>query len=107
MAPDMEPLIAPLAVPLIAPDIAMAPPGESLGPMRSSSACSKWLVLLTDRRVRMPVSQPKAMAATATSTATPKKRRSHSPAAKERFIAAITRVLAAAATASEVAAPSA
>ena len=55
----------------------------------------------------MPVSQPSAMAATATSTATPSTRRTHSPAAKERFMAAMTRVLAAAATASEAAAPSA
>ena len=64
-------------------------------------------VLASETWVRNPVSTPKKIATTATSTAAPRPRRTHSPAPSERFIAAKTRPPMSSANASEVAAPAA
>src|SRR5262249_56838991 len=54
-----------------------------------------------------PVSRPKAIATTEISTATPRPRLIHSPAPRERFMAANTRPPTARASARDVAAPAA
>ncbi len=64
-------------------------------------------MLTDDNRVSTPVSQPIAMATTASSAATPSARRIHSPAPSRRFSAVNTRPPIQIASASEVAAPSA
>ena len=94
--------------PDIAPDIAIDPPGACAGlPNLSSRPCSRPVVLASEACVRAPVSRPRAMATTPTSTATPRPRRIHSLTPSERFIAAKTRPPISKATASEVAAPAA
>ena len=86
---------------------AAAPAMEFGGVIRSSSDCSSRLVPASDRPLRKLVSTPNAIATTPHSTATPKVRRTHSPAPSERFIAANTRPPARMAIPNEVAAPAA
>src|SRR6267378_7996960 len=102
--PDEAALVDIMAPPVIAPLPACT---VASGWITSINDCSMRLVLVRDRRVKTPVSHPSAIATTATMTATPKPRRSHSPAPKERFSAAKTRLPAKVATASEVIPPSA
>ena len=77
------------------------------GWMRSTRPCSSDAVLASETWVRKPVSTPKRIATTPTSTATPRPRRTHSPAPSERFIAVKTRPPMSRARASDVAAPAA
>ena len=81
--------------------------GAASGLMRSMSDRSSGLVPPSDKRVNTLLSQPKAMATTASNTATPSARLTHSPAPRDFFSAANTRPPARMATASEVAAPAA
>ena len=83
----------------------ICPPGGAW--IRSTSPCSKDVVPASDTCVRNPVSRPSAIATTATSTAAPSPRRTHSPTPSERFIAANTRPPTSSASASDVAAPTA
>ncbi len=76
-------------------------------PIRSTSDCSMRFVLAVETRASQPVSAPSAIATTATRTATPSPRRTHSPAPSERFIAAKSRPPTSSASASDVAEPSA
>ncbi|MCY1364401.1 hypothetical protein D9M69_512010 [compost metagenome] len=73
----------------------------------STSACSIPLVDAVENRARIPVSRPRAIAATPASIAPPRPRRSHSPAPIERFIAVKTLPPSNKASAREVAAPAA
>ena len=77
------------------------------GWMRSTRLCSRDAVLASETWVRNPVSNPKKIATTATSTAAPRPRRTHSPAPSDRFMAVKTRPPMSSAKASEVAAPAA
>src|SRR6516225_9135773 len=79
----------------------------NVGWSRSTRPCSSEAVPDSETRVRKSVSTPKAIATTETSTATPRPRRIHSPAPRERFIAANTRPPTARASARDVAAPAA
>src|SRR5215831_4901642 len=81
--------------------------GFNVGPSRSTSACSSEAVFESETRVKKPVSRPKAIATTEISTATPRPRLIHSPAPRERFMAANTRPPTARASARDVAAPAA
>jgi len=74
---------------------------------RSTRRCSRPVVLVSERRVRMSRSRPKATATTPARTAMPRIRRIHSSAPRERFMAAKTRSPARRATVREVAAPAA
>src|ERR1700722_2101467 len=96
----------PVMVPLMAM-VESAAPFASREPARSSSDCSRRLVPASDSRVSTVLSQPKAMATTASRMALPNARRIHSPALSERFKAAKTRPPAAMATPKDVAAPAA
>ncbi len=88
--------------------IIIAPPGiVSRAGNASSSPCSRRAVLTVDSRVSTPVSQPMAMATTASRAAMPSPRRIHSPAPRCRVSAANTRPPIHTASASDVAAPSA
>ena len=107
-------IIAGLAL-IIAPSPAMTSEDDGsaaatladAGWMRSTRLCSSDAVLASETWVRNPVSTPKAIATTATSTAAPRPRRTHSPAPSERFIAVNTRPPISSANASDVAAPAA
>ena len=99
---------------IIAPPPAITTEGVGLAPTlppagwkRSTRLCSSEAVLASETWVRNPVSRPKAIATTATSTAAPRPRRIHSPAPSERFIAAKTLPPTSSANASDVAAPAA
>ncbi|MNN20944.1 hypothetical protein D3C81_1342490 [compost metagenome] len=90
------------AIIIIEPPAAGACPGNA-----SSRPCSSLAVLTVDSRVSTPVSQPIAIATTASNAAAPRPRRIHSPAPRWRFKAANTRPPIQIANANEVAAPSA
>src|SRR6516225_6957106 len=79
----------------------------NVGWSRSTRPCSSEAVLESETRVKKPVSRPKAIATTEISTATPRPRLIHSPAPRERFIAANARPPTARASARDVAAPAA
>src|SRR6516162_9015965 len=79
----------------------------NVGGRRSSRTCSSEAGPESETRVKKPVSTPKAIATTEISTATPRPRLIHSPAPRERFIAAKTRPPIARASARDVAAPAA
>ncbi len=100
--------------PIIAPPPAITTEDDGLasilppaGWKRSTRLCSSEAVLASETWVKKPVSTPTAIATTATSTAAPRPRRTHSPAPSDRFIAANTRPPTSSASASDVAAPAA
>ena len=82
-------------------------PGAAAGWILSMSDCSTLLVPCRERRVSTEESQPRTMAITANSTATPKPRRTHSPAPRDFFRKPHSLPPASKASASEVAAPAA
>ena len=96
--PDMELFVA-IVIRVLWP----APPG--LIPLMRD--CSSRLVPASDKRVNTLLSQPERTAATASNTATPKLRLTHSPAPSDFFKTANTRPPARMATANDVAAPAA
>src|SRR5450631_3696970 len=59
--------------------------GEAVGLIPSISDCSNRLVPVSDQRVRMLLSQPKPIAITASNTAVPSPRLTHSPAPSDFF----------------------
>jgi hypothetical protein len=81
--------------------------GAASGLMRSMSDRSSVLVPPSDQRVNTVLSQPQTMATTASNTATPRVRLTHSPAPRAFFRTANTRPPAKIAAASDVAAPAA
>ncbi len=92
----------------IAPAAIMPPPCiAGRGCTLSSKLCSMREVLANDNCVNSPVSHPNPMTTTAARTATPRPRRTHSPAPRDFFSAANTRPPMRSASANEVAAPAA
>src|SRR5882762_6928249 len=83
------------------------PGAAASGLIASISDCSSRFVPASDKRVSTLLSQPSAMAATASNTATPNVRRTHSPAPRNRLSAANTLPPARMAMANDVAAPAA
>src|SRR5579862_8912717 len=68
----------PIEEPLPASETCPAAFGEGEGPSRATRRSSREEVRARERRVRKPVSTPRAIAATATRTPAPSARRSHS-----------------------------
>ena len=103
LPPDMAP---PLGEPVMA--MLIDPPAAlEFGVIVRTSDCSRLLVLAYDNWVSTPLSQPRAMATTPSNMATPRPRRIHSPAPRDRFISLNRRPPASMVTASDTAAPAA